>query len=128
MRHGRVLLVAEGNSDISNRTAIPRVGNAQMPRACCYRAQEGRSISRQQTLYWLTFSGRAREGKLPPRFWVRAGNSAVSNFGGRRPASGVREITEVQVLGYRERLTRLAGGRQHVLDPVWTLIPKLEAV
>ena len=36
------------------------------------------------------------------------------------------EILEVQVLGYRERLTSLhGGGRQRVLDPVWTLIPKV---
>jgi hypothetical protein len=35
------------------------------------------------------------------------------------------EIPEVQVLGYRERLTSLHGrGRQRVLDPVWTLVPK----
>ena len=41
---------------------------------------------------------------------------------------GFEEILEVQVLGYRERLTSLrGGGRQHVLDPVWTLIPKFEA-
>jgi hypothetical protein len=32
----------------------------------------------------------------------------------------------VQVLGYRERLTSLhGGGRQRVLDPVWTLVPKV---
>ena len=32
---------------------------------------------------------------------------------------GFEEILEVQVLGYRERLTSLrGGGRQHVLDPV----------
>ena len=36
------------------------------------------------------------------------------------------EILEVQVLGYRKRLTSLhGGGRQYVLDPVWTLIPKV---
>ena len=30
------------------------------------------------------------------------------------------------VLGYRERIESLGGGdRQHVLDPVWTLIPKV---
>ena len=41
---------------------------------------------------------------------------------------GFEEILEVQVLGYRERLTTVHGGRrQRVLDPVWTLIPKLEA-
>jgi hypothetical protein len=38
---------------------------------------------------------------------------------------GFGEILEVQVLGYRERLTSLhGGGRQRVLDPVWTLVPK----
>ena len=38
---------------------------------------------------------------------------------------GFEEILEVQVLGYRERLTSLhGGGRQRVLDPVWTLVPK----
>ena len=42
--------------------------------------------------------------------------------------AGFEEILEVQVLGYRERLTSLSGGgRQRVLDPVWTLIPKFEA-
>jgi hypothetical protein len=42
--------------------------------------------------------------------------------------AGFEEILEVQVLGYRERLTTVHGGRrQRVLDPVWTLIPKLEA-
>ncbi|MEA2804524.1 MAG: hypothetical protein QOG78_3260 [Rhodospirillaceae bacterium] len=41
---------------------------------------------------------------------------------------GFEEILEVQVLGYRERLTTVHGGRrQRVLDPVWTLIPKFEA-
>ena len=40
--------------------------------------------------------------------------------------AGFEEILEVQVLGYRERLTSLhGGGRQPVLDPVWTLIPKV---
>jgi hypothetical protein len=34
------------------------------------------------------------------------------------------DLLEVQVLGYRERLTNLDGHRQRVLDPVWTLIPK----
>jgi hypothetical protein len=35
------------------------------------------------------------------------------------------EILEVQVLGYRERLTSLhGGGRQRVLDLVWTHVPK----
>jgi hypothetical protein len=39
--------------------------------------------------------------------------------------AGFEEILEVQVLGYRERFAPLGGGgRQHVLDPVWTLIPK----
>jgi hypothetical protein len=37
---------------------------------------------------------------------------------------GFEEILEVQVLGYRERLMSLHGGRQRVLDPVWTLVPK----
>ena len=42
--------------------------------------------------------------------------------------AGFEEILEVQVLGYRERFTSLHGGaRRHVLDPVWTLIPKSEA-
>jgi hypothetical protein len=37
------------------------------------------------------------------------------------------EILEVQVLGYRQRLTSLhGGGRQLVLDPIWTLVPKVE--
>ena len=36
------------------------------------------------------------------------------------------DVLEVQVLGYRKRLTSLhGGGRQYVLDPVWTLIPKV---
>jgi hypothetical protein len=34
------------------------------------------------------------------------------------------DILQVQVLGYRERLTILHGQRQRVLDPVWTLVPK----
>jgi hypothetical protein len=39
--------------------------------------------------------------------------------------SEFEEILEVQVLGYRERLIWLhGGGRQRVLDPVWTLVPK----
>jgi hypothetical protein len=33
-------------------------------------------------------------------------------------------ILEVQVLGYRERLTVLHGHRERVLDPVWTLVAK----
>ena len=42
--------------------------------------------------------------------------------------AGFEEILEVQVLGYRERVTSLRGGaRQRVLDPVWTLTPKFEA-
>jgi hypothetical protein len=44
---------------------------------------------------------------------------------GELPA-GFEDILEVQVLGYRERIESLGGGdRQHVLDPVWTLIPKV---
>ena len=40
--------------------------------------------------------------------------------------AGFEDILEVQVLGYRERIELLDGGdRQHVLDPVWTLIPKV---
>jgi hypothetical protein len=40
--------------------------------------------------------------------------------------AGFEEILEVQVLGYRDRLTPLhEGGRRRVLDPVWTLVPKL---
>ena len=40
--------------------------------------------------------------------------------------AGFEDILEVQVLGYRERIESLDGGdRQHVLDPVWTLIPKV---
>jgi hypothetical protein len=34
------------------------------------------------------------------------------------------DMLQVQVLGYRERLTTLHGHRQRVLDPVWTLVPK----
>jgi hypothetical protein len=37
---------------------------------------------------------------------------------------GFENVLEVQVLGYRERLTMLHGHRQRVLDPVWTLVPK----
>lgn len=37
---------------------------------------------------------------------------------------GFEDILQVQVLGYRERLTILHGQRLHVLDPVWTLVPK----
>ena len=35
-----------------------------------------------------------------------------------------RELLQIQVLGYRERLTLLHGRRLRVLDPVWTLVPK----
>lgn len=34
------------------------------------------------------------------------------------------EVLQVQVLGYRERLTILYGHRLRVLDPIWTLVPK----
>ena len=34
------------------------------------------------------------------------------------------DILQVQVLGYRERLTVLHGHRERVLDPVWTLVAK----
>jgi hypothetical protein len=34
------------------------------------------------------------------------------------------DVLQVQVLGYRERLTILHGRRLRVLDPVWTLVPK----
>jgi hypothetical protein len=34
------------------------------------------------------------------------------------------DVLQVQVLGYRERLTLLNGRRLRVLDPVWTLVPK----
>ena len=37
------------------------------------------------------------------------------------------DILQVQVLGYRERLTILYGHRLRVLDPVWTLVPKDQA-
>lgn len=33
-------------------------------------------------------------------------------------------VLQVQVLGYREGLTILNGYRLHVLDPIWTLVPK----
>ena len=39
--------------------------------------------------------------------------------------AGFEDILEVQVLGYRERIESHGGDRQHVLDPVWTLIPKI---
>jgi hypothetical protein len=35
-----------------------------------------------------------------------------------------KDVLEVQVLGYRERLTQVDGHRQRVLDPVWTIVPK----
>ena len=34
------------------------------------------------------------------------------------------DILQVQVLGYRERLVVTNERRLHVLDPVWTLVPK----
>lgn len=34
------------------------------------------------------------------------------------------DVVQVQVLGYRERLTLLHGRRLRVLDPVWTLVPR----
>jgi hypothetical protein len=34
------------------------------------------------------------------------------------------DVLQVQVLGYRQRLTMLHGHRLCVLDPVWTLVPK----
>jgi len=34
------------------------------------------------------------------------------------------DILQVQVLGYRQRLTILHGHRLRVLDPIWTLVPK----
>ena len=34
------------------------------------------------------------------------------------------DVVQVQVLGYRERLTLMHGRRLRVLDPVWTLVPK----
>ena len=33
-------------------------------------------------------------------------------------------VLQIQVLGYRERLTLLDGHRLRVLDPVWTLVPR----
>ena len=33
-------------------------------------------------------------------------------------------VVQIQVLGYRERLTMLHGRRLRVLDPVWTLVPR----
>jgi len=37
---------------------------------------------------------------------------------------GFEDVLQIQVLGYRERLTLLYGRRLHVLDPVWTLVPR----
>ncbi len=37
---------------------------------------------------------------------------------------GFEDVLQVQVLGYRERLTLLHGRRFRVLDPIWTLVPK----
>jgi hypothetical protein len=34
------------------------------------------------------------------------------------------DVVQVQVLGYRERLTIFHGHRFRVLDPIWTLVPK----
>jgi hypothetical protein len=34
------------------------------------------------------------------------------------------DVLQVQVLGYRQRLTILHGRRLRVLDPIWTLVPK----
>lgn len=34
------------------------------------------------------------------------------------------DVLQIQVLGYRERLTLLHGRRLRVLDPVWTLVPR----
>ena len=34
------------------------------------------------------------------------------------------DVLEVQVLGYRERVTFLYGHQLRVLDPVWTVVPK----
>jgi hypothetical protein len=38
--------------------------------------------------------------------------------------AGFEDVLEVQVLGYRERLTTVQGRRRRVLEPVWTLVPK----
>ena len=38
--------------------------------------------------------------------------------------AGFEDVLEVQVLGYRERLTTVDGRRRRVLEPVWTLVPK----
>ncbi len=37
---------------------------------------------------------------------------------------GFEDVLQIQVLGYRERLTLLQGRRLRVLDPVWTLVPR----
>ena len=34
------------------------------------------------------------------------------------------DVLQVQVLGYRERLVVTNERRLHVLEPVWTLVPK----
>ena len=34
------------------------------------------------------------------------------------------DVLQIQVLGYRERLVVTNERRLHVLEPVWTLIPK----
>ncbi|MBV8189992.1 MAG: hypothetical protein JOY64_10460 [Alphaproteobacteria bacterium] len=34
------------------------------------------------------------------------------------------DVVEIQVLGYRERLTIFHGHRFRVLDPIWTLVPR----
>jgi hypothetical protein len=34
------------------------------------------------------------------------------------------DVLEVQVLGYRERFTTFHGHQLHLLDPIWTLVPK----
>jgi hypothetical protein len=68
--------------------------------------------------------GRAAAALLEPEQVIRMSPTLTAD---ELPA-GFEEILEVQVLGYRERLTSLRGGAgQRVLDPVWTLIPKFEA-
>jgi hypothetical protein len=34
------------------------------------------------------------------------------------------DVVQIQVLGYRERLTIFHGHRFRVLDPIWTLVPR----
>ena len=34
------------------------------------------------------------------------------------------DVLEGQVLGYRERVTTFHGHQLHLLDPIWTLVPK----